>query len=944
MKRHIARIIVCLSWLNILSGASWAQSDASSDITLRPRVEIGGRVGTERSIGVTEAWIPVVQSDQADKVIYTDLRYMGDNEDNQEGNLGVGYRQIVGDHIVGAHGWIDRRSTDSGSIFYQATIGGEFMKDDWDLKANAYMPLSDSRVVATLPNVGQANPYMVGTGLFVDTNGEIVEEPQAGVDIEAGYRIPAFEQNIDAIRIYGGLYAFDSDQTDAVVGARLRASVDVNPLLNVGARVQSDDERGAQGFIEATLRFPFTAKKRFQKHGLKARMDESPERDIDIVTATKRDNGLMKPVLNAQTGQTQRVLHVDNTAAGGGNGSVENPFNTLADAQAALKDNDTLYIHQGDGLTTGQNQGIVIAQNNVQLIGSGVDFVYDRDRFTTRRRTQNPTDGTVILAATTAPVITNTATPVDINDIYTGNGILVTGDNSLITGVTVQNTGYLGVRIAADGKTFNSATVDRVTATGNRGTGIAITSTNGGYIETATLTNSVSNNNLAGFSVGNGVTISGSTSGSTAGSFGTAIMEGNSTSGNTGTGVSFAGNAGQAENVIIRDNISNGNTQNGLSVSINGAGTIAHTTIQDNTTNGNTLAGINVSGSSGQLGQVDINHNTANNNQSNAVSVATTNRIDAIHIRNMSMDLNTGRGILVNPTAGAQVNEIIIEDNTSTRNTTRGIEVRSDGATTTVSNVTIRDNISSNNGSYGIHTIATNGGTFNDILIDDNTIDSNSQHGIYTYSNVGGKTNGLTIQDNTVSNNSQHGIIVQSQTAGQIHDAVVTGNSSTDNTQSGITVASQGDSQVTTSVSDNIIQNNRQHGLNVVVQQASPLNLDVSGNTITGNGISSNVTTKYYGVNIDHDGTAPVNIDLGGGGTSAGGNRIYSNTYQEIFVDSRPGTAAATTGSVIPTQSNWWGVNTGLNQTTRATFDNGTAGVNGSRLDSSNHLTVDPGP
>ena len=103
---------------------------------------------------------------------------------------------------------------------------------------------------------------------------------------------------------------------------------------------------------------------------------------MDIVTASKvTDNGIGKPVLSSATGRAQRVLHVDNTAALGGDGSKEHPFNTLKAAEAAMRDHDVIYVHRGNGTTAGQDQGIVIDKAGVSLIGSGVDFVYDNERF-----------------------------------------------------------------------------------------------------------------------------------------------------------------------------------------------------------------------------------------------------------------------------------------------------------------------------------------------------------------------------------------------------------------------------------------------------------------------------------------------------------------------------------------------------------------------------------
>lgn len=88
-----------------------------------PRVEAGGKLGTERSLGTGELWAPLSQG--PDRVLYGDIRFMADDHDNNEGNLGIGYRQIVdvpaaGPAVAGGHAWLDRRRSENDNVFYPA--------------------------------------------------------------------------------------------------------------------------------------------------------------------------------------------------------------------------------------------------------------------------------------------------------------------------------------------------------------------------------------------------------------------------------------------------------------------------------------------------------------------------------------------------------------------------------------------------------------------------------------------------------------------------------------------------------------------------------------------------------------------------------------------------------------------------------------------------------
>lgn len=178
------------------------------------------------------------------------------------------------------------------------------------------------------------------------------------------------------------------------------------------------------------MRFPFSAKKSFREDGLRARLDESPERDVDIVTGAKATQQKVEyqQQVAAQataTGDAQRVLHVDNTAAAGGDGSKERPFNTLKAAEAAMRAHDAVYVHRGDGTTTGQDQGIVIDKVGISLIGSGTKFVYDAGRFTAASGAGY--SGVLLATKGRCAVITNVA----------GGGVSIEADRTHVSGFEV---------------------------------------------------------------------------------------------------------------------------------------------------------------------------------------------------------------------------------------------------------------------------------------------------------------------------------------------------------------------------------------------------------------------------------------------------------------------------------------------------------------------------
>lgn len=214
--------------------------------------------------------MPLAQDRIEGSVIYADYRMMGDDHDNKEFNAGLGYREMIkdvpvlGDGIVGVHGWFDRRKTQFDSKFNQITVGGEWFSDDFDAKLNAYYPLNKKNdFTRTNPNGSGAG--FVGNQLLVNTDQNLREEALRGLDLEFGVRVPFLDDYTDSTRVYAAGFHFEGDDANDVSGWRARFTSDVNSDIQLGARVQHDDVRGSQGFLEATIRFPFGHKQSYKK-------------------------------------------------------------------------------------------------------------------------------------------------------------------------------------------------------------------------------------------------------------------------------------------------------------------------------------------------------------------------------------------------------------------------------------------------------------------------------------------------------------------------------------------------------------------------------------------------------------------------------------------------------------------------------------------------------
>jgi trimeric autotransporter adhesin len=723
MKRYL--LLTCLlTSVAMPNNNSWAEEEYPRPVRkpLQARVELGARPGTERTIGLTEFWVPIAQNSIDGSVLYADLRMMGDDQDNREFNIGAGYRQkietaILGAGIAGVHIWYDRRLTKSGSAFNQVTGGMEWFSDIWDAKINAYIPLNNDKSFSR-PNPNGPGGGFFGNQIVVNTDQTVLEEALVGVDLELGIKVPFTERFTDSTRIYGGVYHFEGDRADDVTGWRTRITSDITPDLQLGARFQKDDVRGSQGFLEATIRFPFGNKQSYKSEGLYARLDESPERDIDIVSnEAVTDEGTNVPINNVATGTAQRIIHVDNTAAPGGNGSNEMRFNTLAAAQAAAQAHDLIYVHRGNGTSTGQNAGITLNKTGQMLIGAGADLTFDSERFGTSNGLN--ASSTTIIPAGLAPVITNTG----------GFGVHATADNIYVSGLSITGTSSTALRFMNS----QNSLAENMNISGSGSSGVFMLYSDN-RTHSLVLRNIAVSNNAAN------------------GAF--QINLSNATVLNAGiydvSAQNFAGNgfrALSAQNSRLNTTLEN-------SVIRNGTSTAVDIIAQNN-------ARINPRIENNEI------YNAAN--IAVAVTVANSSQSEQTIIKNNYMDgVSPFHSILTRVSNDGVIGNLTIENNTAINAGSAAIFIDdccTTGGTSRIDNTIIRNNIVRNATGIGIFVQKNRtAGNFTNVVIDNNTIQNNGTIGLQI--NASGNQGGITasIHNNTVSGNSGNGIVINDDT------------------------------------------------------------------------------------------------------------------------------------------------------------------------------------
>jgi len=535
-------------------------ASAASEAYYQPKIDFRYKLGNERTLGSTELFFPIKST--KNEMLFLDLRAVVDDNGASEANLGFGHRQVkccseLGSYIRGAYIFFDRRRSANDNYFSQLTVGAELLSNNWDFRANVYMPFSNGKVVRKVPSSAR----LAGSSIYVDS-GVVNEKALRGYDVEIGYRL------FGDSRIYVGGYQFIGGGVPNVTGIRGRLEWDVNEHIQLGLESQYDHVRGNNSYAEVRVSIPFGPDLKEEATGIYKRMTTPIVRDIDVVTQDVVAPDVTTFVVkNKTTGLEQKVFYVDNSVATNGDGTTENPFDNLADAEAAAGIGDVIYVAYGDGTNTNMDAGITLSNDGQKLIGSGVDFAFDTSNFDLNTAAL-PLVGAAatFIPATTAPEITN----------IVGDGITVAADNIEVAGINLVKGSVLDYAVAVTNQTgtnlhdlnitgwnqainavFNDANsyeldIDNVTTSTQFLYGIKIDALNN-----TDFTGRISNVALRDATLSNGLTFTSNGAASTSLTVSDSIFYSNNIN---DIGVFVSGNALQ-NNVVIKDSFFDGSAR-----------------------------------------------------------------------------------------------------------------------------------------------------------------------------------------------------------------------------------------------------------------------------------------------------------------------------------------------------------------------------------------------
>jgi hypothetical protein len=345
-----------------------------------------------------------------------------------------------------------------GQAYNQVGVSAEWLTDFGNLRSNGYMPVG-----STAQLVGPFVDYSV-----LCRNG--VNAALTGTDLEVGAYIPGLSDWAGMISVGG--YAYGNDRYDFPGGqdavpwfGGVYTRLDMTFIENWDFSLQANNDSYFDwtGFARLTYRMGGS-----RRRNVPDQMEQPMMRNEHIVRAHQTP----LVAINPYTGTPWRVLHVDNTATGGGGtGTAAAPFTTLGAASAAATNPfDIVYVHAGAGAATPYITpagGFNFGAANQYLVGAGSGLVIptvscgNKAFFTGNSPglypvITNPIGTAIVMDQPNATVshVQITGSPIGISD---GAGVPVPSV-STISDVIIQGNGgpfQRGIEIANSTGTFN---------------------------------------------------------------------------------------------------------------------------------------------------------------------------------------------------------------------------------------------------------------------------------------------------------------------------------------------------------------------------------------------------------------------------------------------------------------------------------------------------------
>ncbi len=290
---------------------------------------------------------------------------MSDNADVGY-NVGLGYRWMTlpllpfspdAQKIMGVSIWSDGLSKSGDNFFPQVGVSLESLGDHIDFRANGYAPVGQQTQTRDFFETG-ALTYS-GNTLASQLQG-VADTALTVGEAEVAGRIA----DLDAW-VFGGVYGFNGGEFDGV-GGKVGLRGYATPDLMISIAVANDDEFDTNTMLNLTWFVGRTRVENCPRGELRDRFRQPVLRNNYVALQQSVAFSTGGPVLDAN-GQPFDIVHVDSTAAAGGDGTFERPLNSLDNLLTNSQTGDIVLAH-GGSVFTGQSATL---QSDQTFVGEG---------------------------------------------------------------------------------------------------------------------------------------------------------------------------------------------------------------------------------------------------------------------------------------------------------------------------------------------------------------------------------------------------------------------------------------------------------------------------------------------------------------------------------------------------------------------------------------------
>ena len=409
----------------------------NSPFTTRGRIDtaIGDGRGYENGYTRFSAFVPYLFADDS-TLFFLDAGAFASFEQGGGANLGAGVRRYFGgvNRTMGASVWFDYDNGFEEDVsFPRLGVSMESVGKYVSWRVNSYMPLDDREQIFSGIT---GSPQFVGRTISL-TQTDVDRLAYRGIEAEAGGPLPVAGKY--GATGFAGVYALQHDDAEDSLGVSGRLDFRLSDDLSVGGKITGDDVFGTNLWATFSIASPrgswydFARTGWFRQPSVFESLDDSVERQYRSMNLLRRTDA--DEALTNADGTELLVCHIDPTAAGGGDGSIENPFASFAPILDGVNcvdgSCDIVRVIASAGPTELRTTGPLNLSDNQLLLSTAE---------------QQLISGAFRGAAIDVllPGFTGGERPTLFNDLDTPSYVIGLGDNNVVSGFTIDGSGPTG--------------------------------------------------------------------------------------------------------------------------------------------------------------------------------------------------------------------------------------------------------------------------------------------------------------------------------------------------------------------------------------------------------------------------------------------------------------------------------------------------------------------